>query len=184
MKFDGNMKIWSQLFNIILCGSLLIVASGCNTNAKSKILAKDGTLMAFHMEMASGYGESTMPVQIGRLNPVKMTVQQSPFIREINVLKAEAWDTTDGGIAIRLELDRIGRKHLETASMLHRGARVAVQAIFPEPRWIDIMKLDRHMGDGIIILYPDASPEETDRIVSGLNLVSEAIEEDGDRNEQ
>jgi hypothetical protein len=184
MKLAGNMKILPNLFNIILLGACLGLAAGCKTGLKSKLKAEDATTLSCFIEAHPGLGDRTMPVRVGRNNPVSLTVEASPYIREINVLKAEAWDTTDGGVAIRLELDRFGSRKLEIASVMHRGRRMAVMVQFPESRWIDIVELNRKQSDGVLILYPDASPEEVDRIVKGLNLLAEAIKEDRDEEEQ
>lgn len=178
------MKIRAKLFNSILFVFAVVLVVGCKTGAKSRLKKKDSTLLLCFLESAPGLGDKTMPVEVGRTKKVNLVVASKPVITQNEVLNAEAWDTADGGVAIRLELDRIGRRQLEIFSVLHRGKRMAVQAHFPDARWIDVVPFDQRLSDGILILYPDASPEETDRIVKGLNLVAEAIEKDGDRDEE
>ena len=100
------------------------------------------------------------------------------------MLQAEAWDTTDGGVAIRLVLDRIGRRTLEIQSALLKGKRVAVMSHFPEGRWIAVSRAAELGSDGVMVLYPRVTPQEADRIVKGLNLLAAELEEDRDEEDR
>ena len=179
-EMAGNMKIWRGLFNIILVMAAAGFTSGCKTSLKKRLKKEEISTLECYLETHKGLGPRSKEVSIGRTNPVRFLIEAGPVVQQHNVLKAELWDTKDGGIAIRCELDRWGRASLRNVSLLHRGKRLAVHSNFPEGRWLDAIPIESSMADGVLIIYPDASEEEAKRIVSGLNKLAEALEEDRD----
>lgn len=179
------MKIHLAWFNIIFAVSLSLAGAGCSaTGAKGKLKKEDISTIRFHAESHSGLPGRTFVAKIGERNPFDMVLKNDPFLTEANVLRAEAWDTTDGGVAIRLELDRVGRRTLQIQSALLKGQRVAVLSHFPESRWISVAAADELGSDGVVVLYPAVTAAEADRIVKGLNLVAQALEEDRDEEDR
>lgn len=174
------MKIWRGLFNIILAMICVALTGGCKTSLKKKLKKDEISTLECYVETHQGLGERSKIVEVGRTNPEQFLIAATPIVRQHNVLKAELWDTKDGGIAIRCELDRWGRASLRNASLLHRGKRMAVYSQFPEGRWLDVLTMGSDTADGVLIIYPDANEEEAQRIVDGLNKLAEALEEDRD----
>ena len=172
------MNIHRVRFNIILAAAL-VLGAGCKST-RTGLKKGDASTIRFHAESHPGLTGRTFVAEIGERNPFEMVLKVDPFITEANVLKAEAWDTTDGGVAIRLELDRFGRRIMEVNSALLRGQRIAVQSHFPENRWIAVTTMNELGSDGVILIYPHTTAEEADRIVKGLNLVAAELEDDRD----
>lgn len=183
------MRFRPFLFNIILPLLAAGVFAGCETpkkkgEAKTPKATKDNiSTIRFHLEAHPSDGDRTMMAKVGRTRPMQMVLMASPMITEANVLKAEAWNTTDGLVAIRLELDRIGRRILMINSGSQRGGRMAVSSHFPEPHWIGVVRFDRVMSEGVITFIPDATPEESDRIVEGLSIVAAKLAKDRDEDD-
>jgi hypothetical protein len=182
-KLAANMKIRPAPFNIILIAASMVLGLGCESN-KSKLKKEDVSTIRFHAESDNGVPGRTMTVQISETPFIEMVLITDPFLTEANVLKAEAWDTTDGGVAIRLELDRRGRRMVEINSGLLRGRRIAVMSQFPESRWIAVTMMEELGRDGVVLLYPATTPEETDRLVKGLNLLARELDKDRDEEDR
>ena len=109
-----------------------------------------------------------------------VTVSDTPFITEINVLKAQIWDGGDGRFAINLVLDRRGRLILENVSASNRGKRVAVYCQFPEGKWIAAPRLDKLHSSGMFLFAPEVDRIDAQRIVDGLNRIAKHYEKDRD----
>lgn len=174
------MKIWRGLFNIILAATLVSLSGGCKSSLKSRLKPENISTLECYLETHEGLGERSKEVTVGRTNPIRFLIEAGPVLRENNVLRAELWDTKDGGVAIRCQLDRWGRANLRNLSVMHRGKRIAVYSHFPEGRWLDAIPIDNSIAEGVLIIYPDATEAEAERIVSGLNTLAEALEEDRD----
>ena len=106
-----------------------------------------------------------------RENPVSVRIENEPFVDEGNIIAAsveEGW----GGFYIQVKLGRHGTWVLENLSASHVGKRVAVFAQFPEERWLAAPVLAHRLSDGVFAFTPDATREEAERIVHGLNNVA------------
>jgi len=79
---------------------------------------------------------------------------------------------TVGGFGIRLQFNRHGALVLDTMTTSHRGQRVAIFAHFNEARWLAAPLISRRLVNGEFIFTPDATREEAERIVLGLNNVA------------
>lgn len=183
------MRIRSNLFNIIFSVFCAGAFVGCETPTKKdekdkkprvKATKENISTIRCHVEAHPGDGNRTMLATVGQ---AEMVLMANPLISEANVVKAEAWDTTDNRVAIRLVLDRIGRRELMMTSGSMRGARMAVSSQYPEQKWIGVVVFDRIMQDGILTFVCHTPPEDADRIVKGLNIVAAELEEDRDEND-
>lgn len=177
------MKIPRAWFNLIFAVSLLVAGLGCES-VKTKLKKEDISTIRFYAESHAGLPDRTFVAKIGDTLPVELILNADPFLSEINVLKAEAWDTTDGGVAIRLELDRVGRRIVEVQSAILKGRQVAIMSHFPDARWIAISSMGELAENGVVTIYPRATPEEADRIVKGLNLLAAELEDDRDEEDR
>jgi hypothetical protein len=108
------------------------------------------------------------PVPIYRSRPLMVNVMLEPMLTNENIEMADLVDV-EGGWAIRIKLKDQGIRALEIASMRNRGKRLAVRAAFPQIRWLAAPILTRRIEDGIFIFTPDATREEAERIVRGIN---------------
>ena len=165
------MRFHRAFFNIILLGAALL--AGCQTADDPK---KELTAIRFHME-ASRYGgdAKTEPVPIFREHPVLVNAQIAPFADERDIDSAEVIDDM-GSFAIRIHFNRHGTWMLENVTRNDPQHRIAIFCVFDtQNRWLAAPRLSRPIADGILTFTPDATREEADRIVLGLNNAAAQI---------
>lgn len=162
------MKVRLLQFNIILL--LLGLATGCQAPKEEKEL----TAIRLHSEMNSTGLGNTIPATVCRAAPVTVTVDDTPFIDERDILKATVVDWM-GGFAIRLEFNFHGKLVLENTTRLYPGKRIAILCEFGETRWLAAPLIARPISDGQLLFTPDTTREEAERIVRGLNHAAEEV---------
>jgi hypothetical protein len=160
-------------FNIYL-GMTLIFALliGCKSNPEKTTMS----VVRLHLEVNRDSTEKSSPVPIYRDKPVMVNVEKSPFITEGLVKEARVIDTV-GGFAIRLQFERRGSWLLEQYTGSNRGKRIAVYGEFFDPpgsksnvtRWLAAPIIAQRISDGVLTFTPDASREECNLLVLGLN---------------
>ena len=164
------MKKLFPLINFILLLCLLPVA-GCKS-AEEKELEKEAGFLRFHLETNPDGTHHNMTVPVYRQNPVQVTVQRDAVLDEGFMTKAEIVDVDEhGGFAIKITFDKPGTLRLATVSTANKGRRLVVHARWTEDRWLAAPLLTRNLTDGVFVFTPDASREETERLVRGLNNV-------------
>ena len=172
------MKIRVMRFNIYLIGAFLIVlASGCAT-AESKRKHQPGKLDV-HLEVPRDNTNLSEPVPIYRAHPVMVNVQKEAFLSELNLAGAKVVDAM-GGFAIELQFDRQGTWILEEFSTQNHGKRFAIHCDFgdqlKESRWLAAPMITKGISDGVLVFTPDATREEADQLVLGLNNVAREVQ--------
>ncbi len=177
-------------FNSYLLAAVLIGIAGCATpkdesepKSKTKAKGKGKTslddlraLMRLHVQVNSDGTSFTVPATVYRENPVTLTVMATPVIMEANLVKADLIEDT-GGFAIRVLFDRQGALLLENATTSYRGSRLVVYGRWGTDkdaleRWLGAVFIADRITDGAFTFTPDASREETEAIVRGLNNVA------------
>lgn len=166
------MKIPLTGINIILA-FFLFASSGCKTT-EEKEKAKLATNLRFHVEAnpdITGSGR-VVPVPIYRSNPFEVYVERDATLDEGFMKSAEVVDVDKmGGFGIKITFDERGTIRLNHMTTMNKGKRVAIQARWTETRWLAAPIVTRAISDGIFIFTPDATREESQRIVDGLNNV-------------
>src|SRR6185295_12522053 len=184
------MKSHFSRFNTILLVLLMAAWAACETtgippstaqtsgSAKTSKGTKDMTLLRLHLEVNPDSSGRSSPVHILRSNPLPLNVTRDPVIDEGHIEHAEVAQDSFGGYSIRLSLNRQGTWLFENLTVANRGRRLAVWSQFgdsadkkksAEARWLGAPMITKHVADGVFEFTPDASREETDRIVAGLN---------------
>lgn len=177
------MMFKSVRINIYFCFCIalgLIIASGCNTpeQKEKKKKAKETTLIELHMEMNRGDNASdTEVVAINRDPPIHITVSKEPFIDTTDVEEAVLVEDL-GGFAIKVKFNWRGTQLLEGMTTAERGHRIAVFSTFGPSRWLASPVIQKRITDGVLTFTPDASREEAERIVRGLNNVAKKLKKD------
>jgi preprotein translocase subunit SecD len=157
------MKTSRQYINIILL--LAGVLAGCQS---SKNKDKEFSLIKLHAESADFGSEFSKTVPIYRASPTYVTIDRNSFLDENDLVKASVEE--DNGFAIRLQFNEHGVLLLENVTRSNRGHHIAIFCDFGEQsRWLGAPVFDRAVTDGVITFTPDATREEADRIVRGLN---------------
>jgi hypothetical protein len=163
----------NMIFTLMACLCL-----GCNTsktsapNEKEKDASKQATLMRFHIEANPDPTGRTIDAPIYRARPVHLTVQREPVLDEGFMEKVELVDADEmGGHALKITFDKLGTRRLDALTVEHRSQHLAVHAQWTENRWLAAPVLNKRISNGELIFTPDATREETERIVRGLSNV-------------
>lgn len=173
------MKIRWNRFNLYLAFLLALgMATGCNTahRKEKKIFAT----LRLHIEVNPDAGHLSGPVLV---HGYSVNVQTEPFLTEANVKHAKVIDVL-GGFEISLQFDRQGSWLLEQYTSAGRGRHLAVFSQWSSPpdnklnkgRWLASPYIPTHITDGMLMFTPDATREEADQIVLGLNNVARKIQ--------
>lgn len=170
-----TMNIGRRRFNLYLLLILLVgVAAGCKTEAQKK--AKELATLRVHVEVIPESLDFSTSVPIYREKPVMVTVDKSPFLTEANVAGAKVVDE-GGGYALEIRLDRQGSWLLEEYTTTNPGKHFAVFSAFrvndkKVSRWLGAPIFGHRISKGVFTFTPDATREETEAIVLGLNNVA------------
>src|SRR5262249_47979971 len=118
-----------------------------------------------------GTGKSE-PVAIHRVEPrIYLNIEKEAFLYEADIAHAEVVDEP-GGFAIRLQFDDRGTKMIEAVSVYNGGRHYAIFCKFSEARWLAAPLFSGPIRGGSITFTPDATRDEAERIVRGLNNVA------------
>ena len=166
------MKFGSAAFNIYLACLLSVLCAGCASSRKKE---KELSTFRVHIETNPDGTQRNAAVMIGRKEPFPINIEKQPFLTEAHVQQASVLDAL-GGHQIMIQLDRQGTWLLEQYSTAARDKRAAISSAFPEARWLAAPRLGRRIPDGVLVFTPDATREESERMVKGLNLMVKEIE--------
>jgi preprotein translocase subunit SecD len=187
VRFNLNLFAGGSLarFAGLLCFcTLLGFLCGCRTEADK--LKKQTSTLKIHIEATPDSSNRTRPVSVFRASPVVINIDKNPILTEALVREARVIEDM-GTFQIRLQFDRRGTWILEQYSNSHRGRRLAIFSQFEEKpgavmnagRWLAAPVITRRVSDGLIVFSPDATREECEQIVRGLNnLAREASSTD------
>jgi hypothetical protein len=166
------MKIRSVAFNTYLLAGVLLL--GCKSpqakmdSSESRKQKKELSTLRLHLEAFNDSSGRTQPVPILRAAPVMVNVLKSSFLDERDVLRATLKDST-GGFVIQIQFNDHGILVLDGVSASNKGKRVAIMSSFGIDRWLAAPVFSRRITDGALTFTPDATREEAQRIVRGLN---------------
>ena len=162
------MKIKFARFNIYLCLSLglMWLGAGCQSDKK-----KDVTTLELHLEVNKDGSEDNVTVPIFRDHPIFVNMDKEFFLDGVDVSEAKVVDDL-GGFKIRLQFNWRGTLVLDSATTANVGKRVGVVCHFGQTRWVAAPVIRKQIADGVFEFTPDASREEAEKIVKGLNDVA------------
>ena len=154
----------------LLAACCLGLLPGCQS-ASSKREKQLATLRV-HLEVPPDGTDRTQIVNIGHTPAIELTVEKDQFLDESEIIDAGVVDTI-GGFAILVSFDRRGSMMLEQYSAKNPGKHFAIIAQFGEKlvetRWIAAPLIQHRISDGRLGFTPDATREEADELVLGLN---------------
>ncbi len=113
-------------------------------------------------------------VPIYRADPMMLTVASTPFLDEGYVMQARVVESV-GGFSIQVQYDERGTGLLENATYRYRNRHLAIHSSFSDSRWLAAPVIQTPITNGLLVFTPDATREEADRIVDGLNALSKKI---------
>lgn len=176
------MKICPPRFNIYLWLSWCLAGlllGGCRTtdtdvahqpgkDRPAKTGRKEASTLRFHYVINPDGTPRCIPITVYRNHPMTFHIDRSPFLWEANIVKASVI-TNLGTYALRVEFDRSGAMALESVTTAQRSRHIAIYSDFGESRWLAAPLITQPATNGVFEFTPDASLEETQRIVRGLN---------------
>jgi preprotein translocase subunit SecD len=166
----------TKVFNTyLLFLFFLLVATGCQSPEKK---ARERlSVLNVHLE-SRDLPEREKRVSVYRERPFTLAVQNEPFITQNDIQEARIVEVV-GGFAIRLQFAQRGTRMLEQYSSGNPGKHLAIFSQFVTPpketlnegRWLAAPRINHRITDGVLVFTPDASREEAEQIVLGLNNV-------------
>ena len=181
------MKSCPRAFNIYLLAALAVLGGGCSSSGLS--MRKEYSTLRVYMEGAPR--ESPM-VYVTRARTL-MYIKPEPILTEEDVKKATLVDNPDGTFDIQVTFNDEGSIKLDMDTTSNRGKHLIIFCHFPpkgwkepknsgtdsseppvpgQPRisgWLAAPLIQTGLSNGSLKFTPDASHEEADRIVRGLN---------------
>jgi preprotein translocase subunit SecD len=169
------MTKWAR-FNIYLMAAMaLLLTCGCKSAEKKK--KELATEISLHLETNQDGTEYNETVPIYRESPIYVNIEKSPFLDTADIEQAKLVDDL-GSFSIQLKMNWHGTQVLQGVTTGNRGKRIAIFGRFGKgPRWLGAPVINKSISDGVFTFTPDASREEAERIVRGLNNISKALKE-------
>ena len=107
-----------------------------------------------------------------------LNIDREAVLDESNVAAATVITQPGDLFAIEIKFDRRGSWILERTTVMNRGKHLAVFSHFGEvARWMAAPEIIAKNSSGRLVFTPDATREEADRMVRGLNNVAKKIEQ-------
>jgi hypothetical protein len=171
-------------FNIYLIVSLLLVStSGCHglgslSGKGDKKKAKAAAFVELHIEDPYGTSDYTETISVLRDNPTHMTVEKDAFVDTADLASAKVVTGETGMYKLQLKFNDIGTQRIDGFTSRYRGRHIAILCKFPADRWLGALLITKPISNGIVEITPDATQEECDTIVKGLEAVIKKLKED------
>ncbi len=168
------MNFYARRFNLYLL-LLITVATvaGCKTDkAKPDKSKKQVASLRLYLENRAQVPGSGETISVLRADPVLVTIGHEPILTEANVAAATLL-ATPGGYAIEVRFDESGTWILEQYTSANSGRHIAIFSQWSDQtkdsRWLAAPIISHRIANGVLAFTPDASREEAQQIVLGLN---------------
>jgi hypothetical protein len=175
------MLIRLKRFNpYLVTGMMLLAMLGCQSERQKR--KHQLTTVRIHVQVNTYATNRTEVISVFRQKPMTLIIEKEPFLGEGDLSEAKVVQAV-GGFSIQLRFARQGALLLEQYSAVNRGKHFAIFSQFPDQpggpinagRWLAAPMITQHIADGVITFTPDASREETEQIVLGLNNVAHEL---------
>jgi len=169
-------------FNTFLYLALVVAfAFGFGCQSPERKQKKLLSTLRVHLETNSDGSDRNQVVAVPRGQPSMFTVLKAPFLSEAYLAGAKLTETV-GGFVLQLQFDRQGTWLLEQYSAQNVGRHFAVFSQFPGAdgklntgRWLAAPRIRQRIANGMLTFTPDATREEAEQIVLGLNNVAKKL---------
>ena len=163
------MKIPIARFNIYLLVVVAALFCGCKTT-EEKERSKEASTLRFHLEVNADGTARNSGVPVYRRKPMLVNVNRDAFLNEGDIEEASVVDVL-GGFSIQIRFNRHGTLVLDSTTIANKGRRIGIHSQFSESRWLAAPMITGRIEGGMFVFTPDASREEAERIVRGVNNV-------------
>lgn len=174
------MIIGRARFNIYLLCLIALCAFGCKSSPE-KEREKQLSTLALHMEVVPDESQFSRNITVFRDKPVSVHIDKSAFLTESHVEEARIVEEMDGWV-LAIKFDKRGTWLLEQYTTTNPGKHIAIFSTFgpgkkKEARWIAAPVITRRIPNGTLRFTPDASRDEAEDIVLGLNNLAKKVAE-------
>ncbi len=185
------MMIKPVRFNIYLCAALAaVLACGCQSSkpdsdkaSTDKKEKKQVSTVQLHMEADPDGLSEIVPVSIYRSSPIEVSMTKEPFLDSRDLEEAKVVEEPGGLFSIRLRFNWEGAAILDSVTSSNPGRRIGIYGDFKEKRWLASPIIRKRISDGVLTFTPDATREEAERLVRGLNNVAKEVKK-GEKDEE
>jgi hypothetical protein len=170
------MNFCRRRFNLYLLSVMMLVAfvPGCEST-KKLVHHKDKPvgIVRVHVESESSQEGFTKSISMMRSQPVTINITTDPIVTEADVTGARLLTTPGGGFVIELKFEETAGWKIEQISSINPGKHLVIFGQWSDKvedgRWLAAPRITRRMAGGILTFTPDASHEEAEKLVNGLN---------------
>jgi preprotein translocase subunit SecD len=167
------MNFYRRRFNLYLSlAAALALVSGCALFHRS---AKGMADLRVHIESGASLSGATKSISVLRSAPVMVNITTEPVLTEADIITATLITTPDG-FAVEVKFDEAGGLTLEQYTATNPGKHLAIFGQWGEKladgRWLAAPGINRLIANGTLTFTPDASREEAEQLVKGLNIAA------------
>ena len=190
------MRTLFRPINFFLCLVAGWLAAGCESGGLSR--DKEYTGLRVFVELPTPGKENA---QLAHVVGVPIYIEPQPILTEADVVSSRLLDYADGTYAVQVTFSDHGMIQLEMTSAARRPSKLVIYTLFPPKgspgdKNIDIFAsadpvpgkpriaswsaapIRAEIGNGVIVFTPDATHQEAERIVRGLNNIGEKNKRD------
>jgi preprotein translocase subunit SecD len=176
------MNFYGRRFNLYLLLTVtLALVSGC---AHFKKKEAPTAAMRIYIESDPGQSSASKTISLLRSQPVLVNIVNEPILSEEDITAAKLM-AAPGGFAVELKFDETGSWTLEQFSASSPGKHLVIYGQWGEKlvngRWLAAPSINRRMAGGTLTFTPDASHEEAEQLVNGLNAYAKQNAENADK---
>jgi hypothetical protein len=167
------MSFCRRRFNLYFVPVLLwLLVSGC---ALWRHHTGPTAALRVHGESDATGSGSIKTISVLRAQPVSLSISDDPILTEADVVSAKLLDSPGGGFRIEVQFELTAGWQLEQFTAGNPGKHLAIFGQWSDQlmdgRWLAAPRIVRRIADARLVFTPDASREEADKLVKGLNEV-------------
>ncbi len=160
------MKSRPLVFNGFLALVALTLMAGCGTTEERQ-RKKELSTLRIHVE-SDQQSDHSSAIMVHRTAPMRLNIEREPVLDETHVLGAMVVEQP-GGFAVEVKFNRQGSWILERVSVMSKNRHLVIFSHFGPARWLAAPLILGKNQSGQLIFTPDATREEAERFVRGLN---------------
>jgi preprotein translocase subunit SecD len=172
------MSFYRRCFNLYLLATALgLLGAGCQTGSLGSLFHHKNKHMAalrIHLESEATAAGVNKNITIMRSQPVMLNISTEPILTEADVLGARLIDSY-GSFAVEVTFEETSGWKLEQYSAANPGKHLAIFGQWSDKladgRWLAAPLITRRLAGNVLVFTPDASREEAEKLVAGLNLI-------------